>query len=248
MQAFKFEKLFPQQFLQGVGNVQSWLIFGISVALVSLPVFVQAPMVRSWPWFSLVATAGWLLLSRWLLTRPSTYLWGDLLWGFALSWFAGSIYWGWFRAEPFLHLPIEALGLPLVGWAWQGTWGKGWAWKGTWGKVGMGFYLGALLGTVITDLYFYAVDLIPYWRSLIQADSIQALTILQQALIRVQSLPGQGWAMFLVLVLCLAATVPLMAPDSRAGHPHKLHWWVFSGAVSGTLLVDSLFLLVANRF
>ena len=238
MQVVKSEKWFSPPPFHSLGNVYSWLAFGISVVLVSLPVFVQAPLVRNWPWFSLIATAGWLLLSRWLQARPATQLWGDLLWGFSLSWFAGSIYWGWFRAEPFLHLPIEAVGVPLVFWAW----------KANWGKVGVGFYLGALLGTVITDLYFYAVDLIPYWRSLIQVDQTAAIPILQQALVQVQTPAGQGWAMLLIIGLILAAVGPLLPTHRRTGDRQPIHWWVFSGAVAGTLLVDGLFLLVANQF
>ena len=238
MQAAKSDKLLSWSKFPSVGSVQSWLLFGIAVVLVSLPVFVQAPLVRSWPWLSLGVTLGWLLISRWMLARPSAQIWGDLLWGFALAWFAGSIYWGWFRTEPLLHLPLESLGLPLV-------W---WAWKGAWGKVGMGFYLGSLLGTAITDLYFYGIDLIPYWRSLIQADQGQAAIILQQALAQIQTPMGQGWATVLILGLVLIAVCPLASPDCRAGRPQKLHWWVFSGAVVGTLLVDSLFLLVATQF
>jgi hypothetical protein len=85
-----------------------------AVVLVSVPVFVQAPLVRLVPWLSLVMTLGWLLLSLQLLKRPASERWGDLLIGFTWTWLAGSVYWGWFRWEPLLHLPIEAIGLPIA--------------------------------------------------------------------------------------------------------------------------------------
>jgi hypothetical protein len=209
-----------------------------AVVLVSLPVFVQAPLVRHWPWFSLVATLGWFLWSRWLLEHPQSQIWGDLLFGFGLAWFAGSLYWGWFRWEPFLHLPMEAIALPLLLWVRTAPWGK----------VGMGFYCGSLLGTVITDVYFYSVDLIPYWRSLLQVNQTEALSVLHTALTQVQTPRGQGWAIALVLGLCIAGMSPLLPSAAGSGRSDTLPWWAFSGAVLGTLLVDGLFLLVANRF
>ena len=238
MQGVKLESFPSLPNLQGIGTLQSWLVFGISVILVSLPVFVQAPLVRYWPWLSLVGTLGWFLWSRWWLERPATRVWGDLLFGFGLAWFAGSIYWGWLRWEPLLHLPIEAIALPLIVWVRTAPWGK----------VGMGFYLGALLGTVITDVYFYIVDLIPYWRTLLQVDQTEALDVLQAALAQVQTPWGQVWAIVLVLGLCFIGMGPLSPIAAGSGRPHTLPWWAFSGAVLGTLLVDGLFLLVASQF
>src|SRR6476469_6893616 len=132
---------------------QTWAMLVAAVFLVSVPVFVQAPLVRWFPELSLLLTGGWLGLSLILMARDRTQLWGDLLFGFTWSWLAGSIYWGWFRWEPLLHLPIEAIGLPVAIWCLVRQWGK----------VGNFFYLGSLFGTVVTDLYFYIVDLIPHW-------------------------------------------------------------------------------------
>lgn len=120
---------------------------------------------------SLVMTVGWVALSVFLLRRPATQLWGDLLLGFSWSWLAGSIYWGWLRWEPLIHLPVEAIGLPFALWC---------LWRG-WGIVGNLFYLGSLLGTAVTDLYFYIVDLIPHWRQLMQVAPSEASPILQTA-------------------------------------------------------------------
>jgi hypothetical protein len=95
---------------------KTWQVFAAAAFLVSIPVFFQAPLVRYLPWFSLAMTAGWFGLGWTLIKRPSTKLWGDLLLGFSWSWLAGSIYWGWYRWEPLIHLPVEAIGLPFALW------------------------------------------------------------------------------------------------------------------------------------
>ena len=141
-------------------SIQQWLIFSASAFLVSIPVFVQAPLVRLYPTISLFSTIAWIALSLILIFRPKTQLWGDLLLGFAGCWLAGSIYWGWFRWEPILHLPIESIGLPFAIWCLSKSWGK----------VGGYFYLGSLFGTAITDLYFYLTGLMPYWRQVMHAE------------------------------------------------------------------------------
>lgn len=211
----------------GVGSRQAWLVFALSIFLVSVPVFIEAPLVRSLPWLSLGITGFWVWLSFALMSRTSTYLWGDLLLGFSLSWLAGSIYWGWLRWEPLLHLPVEAIALPfaLV------------CIKRDWGKVGNFFYLGSLLGTVLTDVYFYIVDLIPYWRQLMQVEPALASPILQTALVQVQTPWGQGWALILGTLLLTCGILPL--------RHQQLHWWAFGGAVLSTILVDGLFWIAA---
>lgn len=161
------------------------------------------------------------------MSRTSTQLWGDLLLGFSLTWLTGALYWGWLRWEPLLHLPIEAIALPfaLV------------CIKRDWGKVGNFFYLGSLLGTVLTDVYFYIVDLIPYWRQLMQMELELAPPILQSAVVQVQTPWGQGWALVLALTLLIVGIFPWRY--------QQLHWWAFSGAVLSTILVDGLFWLAA---
>jgi hypothetical protein len=199
-----------------------------SVILISVPVFVQAPLVRMVPWLSLAMTVGWLGLSWLLWNRPRTQLWGDLLFGFSWTWLTGAIYWGWLRWEPFLHLPIEAIGLPfaLICLARQ------------WGKIGNWFYLGSLLGTALTDLYFYLVNLIPYWRRLMQVEPDLAKPIFQAAVTQIQTTWGASCAIILVAALLIVGSLPLRSRD--------LHWWAFGGAVLSTLLVDGLFWIAAT--
>ncbi len=193
-----------------------------------MPVFVQAPLVRLLPLLSLFLTAGWVGLSFALLRRRRTEIWGDLLVGFSWSWLAGSIYWGWLRWEPAIHLPVEAICLPLALWCVAQNRCK----------VGSLFYLGSLFGTAVTDIYFYVVDLMPSWRQLMQVEPALATPILQNAIAQVQTPWGIVWAVVLVGVLLIVGTLPLRS--------RQLHWWAFSGAVLSTIFVDSLFWLAAR--
>ena len=193
-----------------------------------MPVFIQAPLVRILPLLSLLLTAGWVGLSLALHKRPTTEIWGDLLLGFTGSWLAGTIYWGWWRWEPLIHLPIEAMCLPIAIWCLkQNKW-----------KVGSLFYIGSLFGTAVTDIYFYLVNLIPSWRQLMQVEPTLAMPILQNAIAQVQTPWAIAWAIVLVAILFLVGTLPLRS--------RQLHWWAFSGAVLSTIFVDSLFLVVAS--
>ncbi|MBE9064550.1 DUF3120 domain-containing protein [cf. Phormidesmis sp. LEGE 11477] len=201
--------------------------FAASAFLVAVPVFIQAPLVRLVPQVCLLTTAIWLLLGWKLLQKASTQLWGDLIIGFSWTWLAGAVYWGWFRWDPYVHLPIEALGLPIV--LILLRYGKA--------KIGNYFYLGSLLGTAITDLYFYCVGLIPYWRALMVNPPEQAGVILHNALMRMETYQGVGSAIVLLSLLIMLGTIPLRS--------HSTRWWAFSGAVLSTILVDSLFFVAA---
>ena len=202
------------------------MIILAAVFLVSVPVFIQAPLVRNLPVVSLVGTLVWSWLSLYLCQRDRTRVWGELLTGFTWTWLSGSLYWGWLRAEPLWHLPIEALALPLA------LWGL----KKNWCSVGVWFYLGSLFGTTITDTYFYAVDLIPSWRQ-IMIDPEQAGLIFHVALMQMNTTLGWIWAIGLLSLLSLTGlgsfrikTLPALA---------------FSGAVVSTILVDGLFWVAA---
>lgn len=206
---------------------QAILVFLASGFLVSIPVFFQAPLVRLFPWLSLILTVGWIFLSFKLKANPQTYLWGDLLLGFSWSWLAGSIYWGWLRWYPAVHIPVESIALPFV--IWSLCRGKD--------KLGNLFYLGSLLGTAITDLYFYVVGLIPYWRQLMEVNPLLVAPLLQEAIAKVATPWGICWAIVLANLLL---GISLYFLQKR-----KLHYLVFSSAVLTTILTDALFLVVA---
>ena len=215
--------------LQPSRGREAWRVFFTSSFLVSVPVFFQAPIVRLFPELSLGLTLFWVGLGVYLDRRFTNRWWGDIIIGFSWSWLAGSIYWGWLRTEPLIHIPVEAIGLPFALWC---------IWRG-WGKVGNFFYLGSLLGTAITDLYFYIVDVIPYWRELMTVDLNPELAspIFKAALGQVQTMWGISWAIVLVNILLGVSWWALKKTE--------LHWWAFAGAVLSTILVDSLFWIVA---
>lgn len=203
-------------------------MFAAAAFLVSVPVFVQAPLVRLFPWLSLLSTVIWVGLSLRLQRHPGLSQWGDLLMGFSWTWLAGALYWGWFRWEPLIHLPIEAIGLPFA---------VAELLKGR-NKVGNWFYLGSLFGTIMTDVYFYLVNLIPHWRQLMQVEPSLAQVVLHSAVNQIQTPWGIGCAFGLIGMLLLVGLAPLRS--------NQLHWWTFGGAVLSTLLVDGLFWLGAT--
>ncbi|GCL48579.1 hypothetical protein NIES3804_01300 [Microcystis aeruginosa NIES-3804] len=205
-------------------------VFWTAAFLVSVPVFIQAPLVRYYPQISLGLTVFWVGLGLWLLKQAKISLWGDLLLGFSWSWLAGSLYWGWWRWEPLIHIPMEAIGLPFALWGlYQGR-----------GKVGNLFYLGSLLGTAITDVYFYLTGLIPYWRQLmtVELDPNLVAPIFDNALAQIQTPWGISWAIVLLNLLLAIGIYPLQK--------RVCHCWAFSGAVLSTILVDGLFWITAS--
>lgn len=215
---------------QSVENSQANRLraFAAAAFLVAFPVFLQAPLVRMAPALSLAITALWLSLGYSWMKKPALNLfWGDLMVGFSWTWLAGSIYWGWFRANPYIHLPIEAVGLPVVLLLlFQGR-----------AKIGNYFYLGSLIGTAITDIYFYCVGLIPYWRQVMIGPPEEAGQVLHSALLRMETYEGVGYAIVLLTLLVMLGTIPMRSTSTK--------WWVFSGAILSTIVVDSLFFVAA---
>ncbi|MEM6518242.1 MAG: DUF3120 domain-containing protein [Cyanobacteria bacterium P01_D01_bin.71] len=206
----------------------SWMGIVLGILLVSVPVFFEAPLVRAAPWASVLLTGIWVGGSVYLCRYTRTAFWGDLLWGLSWSWLAGAIYWGWFRWEPLWHLPIEAIGVPIALW---GIYRR-------WRPVGHWFYLGSLLGTAVTDLYFYQMDLMPYWRLLMAAPPSETMAIVQSGFVQIQTTAGIGLATVCALMLLALAW--------QSGRSPQPHFWLFSGTLIGTLLVDSLFVVIAN--
>ena len=193
----------------------------------SVPVFIQAPLVRFQPLGSLALTLVWLLSGFYMLRQPALKLWGDLSIGFAWTWLAGSIYWGWLRENPYIHLPIEAIGLPIVILLISQNRAV----------VGSYFYLGSLFGTAITDIYFYWVDLIPYWQKVMQVAPADVGPILQDALVHIENPIAVVRAITLLGVLIFVGALAIKSSTT--------HWWAFAGAVLSTILVDALFLMAA---
>jgi len=196
--------------------------FGVAAFLVSIPVFVQAPLVRIAPFWSLALTLGWLFLSYRLRTRPNTRLLGSLLFGFTLSWWCGGLYWGWLREDPLWHLPVEALGIPIAMLAYQHF------------RVGSAFYLGSFVGTTLTDVYIWGTGLTPWWGRVMRDESPENLqVVMDQALGQMHTLWGLFWGLGVGALLLI---IGLWAMRSRT-----IHHWAFAGAVLSTLVVGGMF-------
>lgn len=206
----------------GDGRNVRWSVLLAAGFLVSAPVFVQAPLVRSLPVVSLVGTIAWIWLSIYLSQRSATRVWGELVAGFSWTWLSGSLYWGWLRTEPLWHLPIEALGLPFAILALR----KGWC------RVGVLFYLGSLFGTVVTDVYFHLLDLTGVWRR-VMLDPTMAEFEFAQALKLMNTPLGYSSA---AVLLSLLVAVGMYSVRRRS-----LASWACGGAILSTLVVDGLF-------
>ncbi len=144
-----------------------------------------------------------------------------------MSWFAGALYWGWLRWEPGLHIPIESIAVPI---ALLGLWGR-------WMVVGSCFYLGSLLGTMMTDIYFYSIGVMSYWRPILESAPQDVRDLLGQALLRTWTIPSVCSGLLILGLLTGSAGLAL-----RQG---KVQWFGFAGAVLGTVLVDCLFVAAA---
>ena len=205
-----------------------------SALLVVLPVFLQAPWVRLHPFSAtlftvvLVSTAISLGWSTGLRRRRA----GALLLGFSGSWLAGSLFWGWLRAHPAWHLPVEAFALPLA----LGGLGTRW-------RLSCSFYLASLVGTAMTDLAMALTGVMRFWPQVVEAPLSEAGLLLNSA---AQSLRAPS-AMILILGMAVAilTTATLMRVNGSRQGPHAESLTVAASVLITTVMVDGLFLLLA---
>ena len=149
--------------------------------------------------------------------------------GFSGSWLAGCVFWGWLRAHPVLHLPVEAFALPVALGGLQGRW-----------RLAATFYLSSLVGTACTDLAMAATGVMQFWPAVVTASMDQAPLLLHQAgLHLLQPLPLATLVMSALLVL-LAGRRLNFNNNSDVGTAAMA-----SAVLITTLWVDGLFLLSA---
>lgn len=215
--------------LQGGLVLQLW-----SAALVVLPVFLQAPWVRLHPFSACLFTA--VLLA---VAIPLGWQWnqrqrqaGELLLGFSGSWLAGSLFWGWLRAHPSWHIPIEAFALPLA------MAGLGSRWR-----LGCAFYLSSLVGTAITDLAMALTGVMQFWPDVVQAPLSEAGPLLNTAALSLRQ-PSAVMVMGLLALTILVLARWLQTQSDRNG-PHTASWAVAASVLVTTVMVDGLFLFLA---
>ena len=157
---------------------------------------------------------------------------GTLLVGFSGSWLAGTLFWGWLRMHPVLHLPVEAIALPLAIGGLNSRW-----------KLSCSFYLASLLGTAITDITMALTGVMSFWPEVVNATSNEAPLLLNEAaklVLQPTSLlilvSATGFVIWMAKQLWTQAAKPSESQEA---------WKVAAAVLSTTLLIDALFLLLS---
>ena len=201
---------------------------------VILPIFVQAPWVRLEPISALCFTFV-ILSGAFFLYQKNSNKWfivSSLLVGISGSWLGGSLFWGWLSPYPILHIPVEAVVLPLA------IIGLGTNWK-----IGASFYISSLFGTAVTDITIFLTGIMDQWRQVITADSENAPLILQKTsenLIHIKSL---SIIIFFALLLWFISKEILDSATINTTKGKAL--LVSSYVIQTTLIVDGIFILLA---
>ena len=201
-----------------------------SSTMVVLPVFVQAPWVHVFP-FSAFLFSFIIFLIGFYLLKFSTAKWssvGSLLGGVSWSWLGGCLFWGWLRAHPVWHLPVESIALPIAITLLQTRW-----------KIGASFYLASLLGTAFTDVMIVLTGVMKSWPEVVEAPFSEAsklLSLTAEQLFTPFSLVAISTAAILIILIA-----NWMNQKSKIEPSSCDAWLVSSAALTTTLWVDGLF-------
>ncbi len=199
-------------------------------ALVVLPVFLQAPWVHFFPLSALLFTFVLLGLGI-VLGQHFAKKWfriGSLLVGVSGSWLGGCLFWGWLRMHPVLHLPVEAVAMPLACIGLTTKW-----------RIGSSFYLACLLGTAFTDLMMVFTGVMSSWPDVVSEPIEKAAITLNQSSLHLFRLPT------LVFLAIAAFFIAFLSNQmNQRGKINSLvgvAWLVAGTALATTLWVDGLF-------
>ena len=221
--------LYGSTFLSRPISLRFWSSF-----FVILPIFVQAPWVRLEPISALCFTFV-ILLGAFVLKNKKSNKWfilSSLLFGVSGSWLGGCLFWGWLSPFPILHIPVEAVVLPLA------LIGLGTNWK-----IGSSFYMASLFGTAVTDITIFLTGIMDQWRQVITADSENAPLILQKTsenLIQIKSL---SIIIFIALILWFISKEIFDSGSIHTTNGKAL--LVASYVIQTTLIVDGIFIFLA---
>ncbi len=203
-------------------------------AMVVLPVFLQAPWVHLQPVAACLFT--FVILGLGLaLVRLDEDKWsntGSLLVGISASWLGGCLFWGWLREYPVLHLPVEAIVLPLALVALGTRW-----------RIGASFYLASLLGTAFTDLMMLSTGVMHSWPVVVKAPLGKARELLKET--AQQILEPQPILLLLGAAILILGIASFMRKKALVSEESASAWIVASAALTTTLWVDGLFLITA---
>ena len=220
---------YESTFLSRSISLRLWSSF-----FVILPIFIQAPWVRLNPISALCFTFI-ILLGAYVLHKKLSKKWyivSSLLLGVSGSWLGGCLFWGWLSPFPILHIPVEAVVLPLA------LVGLGTNWK-----IGSSFYISSLFGTAVTDMTIFLIGIMDQWREVITADSESAPLILQKTsenLIQIKSL---SIIFFVGLVLWFISKE--IFDSATINTTNGIALLVSSYVIQTTLIVDGIFIFLA---
>ena len=202
--------------------------------LVILPIFVQAPWVRLEPISALCFTFV-ILLGAFVLNQKESnkcFIVSSLLLGVSGSWLGGCLFWGWLSPFPILHIPVEAVVLPLA------LIGLGTNWK-----IGSSFYISSLFGTAITDITIFLIGIMDQWRHVITADSETAPLILKETSESLLHIKSLSIIVFVALILWfISKEIFDFATINTTSGKALL---VSSYVIQTTLIVDGIFIFLA---
>ncbi len=220
---------YERTFLSRPISLRLWSSF-----FVILPIFVQAPWVRLEPISALCFTFI-ILLAAYVLNKKQSNKWfivSSLLLGVSGSWLGGCLFWGWLSPFPILHIPVEAVVLPLA------IIGLGSNWK-----IGSSFYISSLFGTAVTDITIFLIGIMDQWREVIKADSENAPLILQKTSENLIEIKSLFIIIFVAVILWFIAKEIFDSATFNTTNGKAL--LVSSYVIQTTLIVDGIFILLA---
>ncbi len=206
----------------------------LSSFLVILPIFVQAPWVRLEPISALCFTFV-ILSGAFLLYKKRSKKWfivSSLLFGVSGSWLGGCLFWGWLSPFPILHIPVEAVVLPLA------LIGLGTNWK-----IASSFYISSLFGTAITDITILLIGIMDQWKQVITADSETAPLILQKTSENLINIKSLSIILFVGLIVWFISKEIFDSATINTTSGKAL--LVSSYVIQTTLIVDGIFIFLA---
>ena len=222
-------EILEDTFLSKPSSLRFWSSF-----FVILPIFFQAPWVRYQPMSALAFTFLIVALSFFLYNNFSQkfFIVGSLLLGVAGSWLGGSLFWGWLSAHPILHIPVEAVVLPVALLGLRTKW-----------KIGSSFYIASLFGTAMTDLVIFCTGIMDQWMAVINAEPDVAPLILQQTSQNLINFKPLSIIFIAGLILWLISK--FLTKYTSADSLNKKSLLVSSYVLQTTLIVDGIFVLLA---
>ena len=220
-------------------NEDAFLSRPISLRLCSsffviFPIFVQAPWVRFEPISALCFTFV-ILLGAFLLYKKKSNKWfivSSFLIGVSGSWLGGCLYWGWLSAFPILHIPVEAVVLPLALIGFSTNW-----------KIGSSFYISSLFGTAVTDISIFLTGIMDQWRQVITADAQNAPLILQKTSEDLMQFKSLSIIILIALILWFISKEIFDSATINTTNGKAL--LVSSYVIQTTLIVDGIFIFLA---